>query len=639
MVTLDLPEMQRTGHFEVPVRTEPKSNAGEHGTEIVVKELKPALHDQLSRNSKKLRDTLGDVYSYLLAVQNFELTVDSIAVQPRRPCIWGEDRVVVRSGDRIPAVIRIDETLGARLACLDCGTWQDDLGDSECRHCRGQRLQRRERRIWGWLGIQRFTDKKDFGIDFLRNGRKILLRDKSMFDWVDPDDPTANGEREYPIEVPSEGRIVGEIHVDHLWVPYQKNAFEFASPDWARVRRTLRGEAPLRPNKARELNYQANTSPLALLFAGYRRTDPGLKYLVPGDGRTALLSRAREWAELFQKGEAAYQTDEVWYEQAALHDRPVADPELEPAADPGGNAFSRAGLDDDALFEAPAPSPVPLVPAETEDDRRTRWKSSGAAVPDLQTSFGLRGRGSALQVTGAWRVTSNRGRIGPAERPAQPVYIASGRGATVEIFIDDEHPIFTEFAVDVRDLVTVALADHLRTREGSSDDLGTLFAQLKEQCLNDQRVTGPFLKESADRLLDRIREAMAPVVVGNSAGYWAMLLEPEQATTQQRFAAEGGRGSWDDTLSEGRWLDYAPAKSLTRLLVGRPDAFMDGRVFRASYTTLTDADARRGGLERVTDLLSDVAALSDQPVRRRSEELQRGRLSISLLSDELIETA
>jgi hypothetical protein len=40
----------------------------------------------------------------------------------------------------------------------------------------------------------------------------------------------------------------------------------------------------------------------------------------------------------------------------------------------------------------------------------------------------------------------------------------------------------------------------------------------------------------------------------------------------------------------------------------------------------------------VTDLLSDVAALSDQPVRRRSEELQRGRLSVSLLSDELTES-
>lgn len=132
---------------------------------------------------------------------------------------------------------------------------------------------------------------------------------------------------------------------------------------------------------------------------------------------------------------------------------------------------------------------------------------------------------------------------------------------------------------------------------------------------------------------------MAPVVAGNSAGYWAMLLEQEQATAQQRFAAEGGRSSWDDTLSEGRWLDVAPAKSLTRLLVGRPDAFMDGRVFRASYSTLTDAHAQRAGLERVTDLLSDVAALSDQPVRRRSEELQRGRLSISLLSDELVETA
>lgn len=639
VVTLDLPAMQRAGHFDVPVRTEPKSHPGEHGTEIVVKDLKPPLHDQLSRNSKKLRDTLGDVYSYLLTEQDFELTVDSTAVQPRRPCVWAPERYVVRGGERIPAFIEINEPLSDRLACLDCGTWQDDLGDSECRHCRGRRLQRRERRIWGWLGIQRYTHKTEFGIDFLRNGRKILLRDKSLFDWFDREDPTASGEREYPIEVPYEGRIVGEIHVDHLWVPYQKDAFETASPEWTRVRRILRGEAPLRPNKARDLGLLPNTSPLARLFAGYRRTDPGLKYLVPGDGKTALLSRAREWAELFRKGEPEYQTDERWYEQAALHDRPAPDPDPVPPPEPGGDAFVRAGLDDGRDLATPPPAPAPPAPAETEDDRRDRWRSSGVAVPDLQTSFGLRGRGSALQVTGAWRVTSHRGRIGPANRPSQPVYIGAGRGAQVEIFIDEEHPIFTDFAVDMRDLVTFALADYLRTREGTQEDLGTLFAQLKEQCLSDQRVTGPFLKESADRLLDRIREAMAPIVLGNSTGYWALLVEPEKAATQQRFVAEGGRGNWEDTISEGRWLDYAPAKGLVRLLTGRPEAFMDGRVFAASYMTLTDADAQRAGLERVTNLLSDVAALSDQPGRRRSEELQRGRLSISLLSDELIEAA
>lgn len=218
---------------------------------------------------------------------------------------------MVRGGERIPAFIKIDEPLGQRLACLDCGSWQDDLGDAVCRHCRGSRLQMRERRIWGWLGIQRYTDKKDFGIDFLRNGRKILLRDQRLFDWLDPDDSASSGEREYPIEVPNEGRIVGEIHVDHLWVPYQKNAFEFASPDWAKVRRILRGEAPLRPRRASELGYAVNMSPLAQLFTGYRCTDPGLKCLIPGDGRTALLSRAREWADQFRKGDARYQTDEI----------------------------------------------------------------------------------------------------------------------------------------------------------------------------------------------------------------------------------------------------------------------------------------------------------------------------------------
>jgi hypothetical protein len=45
----------------------------------------------------------------------------------------------------------------------------------------------------------------------LRNGRKILIRDVSLFAWVDPNEPGARAIPEYPIEVPNEGRIVGEM--------------------------------------------------------------------------------------------------------------------------------------------------------------------------------------------------------------------------------------------------------------------------------------------------------------------------------------------------------------------------------------------------------------------------------------------
>jgi hypothetical protein len=156
---------------------------------VVIRGLKTEHHDTLSRQQSKIRNILGDVYSYLLADRDFKLVVERQAVKPRHPCVWDKSRTVVRSGQRIPAVIEINEPLPDRHVCLDCGIWQDDL-DGHCISCGGARLQIESRRIWGWVGIQRYLHANDYGIDFIRNGRKILLRDVSMFKWHDPEDPS-----------------------------------------------------------------------------------------------------------------------------------------------------------------------------------------------------------------------------------------------------------------------------------------------------------------------------------------------------------------------------------------------------------------------------------------------------------------
>jgi ribosomal protein L40E len=200
----------------------------------------------------------------LLTERDFRLIVDREAVKPRRACVWDETRYVVRNRERIPAAIRIDERLAPRVACLSCGAWQGLSDETRCSTCHSANLRSEERRIRGWVGIQRYLHTKDYGIDFIRNGRKILLRNDSMFSWIDPDDPGSRGEPEYPMEVPAgAGRIVGEIHIDHVRVNYQKNAFEYDTPDWQRVVRALRGEGPLLPKRAKEGETQVVSAPHA----------------------------------------------------------------------------------------------------------------------------------------------------------------------------------------------------------------------------------------------------------------------------------------------------------------------------------------------------------------------------------------
>jgi hypothetical protein len=68
---------------------------------------------------------------------------------------------------------------------------------------------------------------------------------------------------------------------------------------------------------------------------------------------------------------------------------------------------------------------------------------------------------------------------------------------------------------------------------------------------------------------------------------------------------------------------------------GRPEAFLDRRVFLPHYVGYTDAHARALSLNRVTGYLGDVGLLAEYPARRTAEELMRGRLSCWLLEQEL----
>jgi hypothetical protein len=639
-VTIDLRRLAAANEFRVPVVREPKDDPSLHGTEVIISELKHGQHDYLTRRQAKLRETLGDVYSYLLTERQFRLVVDNVAVEPRRPCVWSEERYVVRHGEKIHAIIPINEQLPDKAACQDCGRWQDPAF-TECEICGSQRLEIRPRAITGWVGIQRYFSTNDFGIDFLRNGRKILIRDTRMFAWEDPNEPGARPAQEYPIELGSSigGRIVGEIHIDHVPVNYQKNAFEYDTPEWKKVVRALRGDSPLRPEIGRQLGYTTNTSPLAQLLTGYRRPNPGLKYLVPGGGQRLLHERAREWAKRFREGDPEYQTDEIWYEAARQHDQPPVNVPAEAGGEGGGGGDGAVDVRD-RLGLNPSPNgqngvaDEPAVPArnETEDERRQRYRAQGELLRDLEGRYGLNGYGTPLEVN-VWSVRGTR--ISDATGEQVPVYVGRGRGAEVEVFIDADHPLFVDFAMDPRDVVVVELAEHLRVRAGQHRPLSAVVSALKQECLPDHKITPAILASQARGVLGTVREQMLPVIAGNSEGFWNFISMDDRARAERTFAAEGGTGEWADARASGEWVRHIPPSSLARVVQGRPEAFLDGRVFLPQYAGYTDAHARALSLNRVTGYLSDVGLLAEYPARPTAEELMRGRLSCWLLEQEL----
>ena len=151
-IEIDLQAIARLGEFKAPVISEPADDKGEHGTRIIVCELKADYDDyfQRSANARKLRNKLGDVYSHLLESEEFKLYVSGKTVAPRRACVWDESRTVTRRrygrAEEIPAVIKIDKALPDLAACGECRHWQSPDFDS-CEVCGSKDVAVRERRI------------------------------------------------------------------------------------------------------------------------------------------------------------------------------------------------------------------------------------------------------------------------------------------------------------------------------------------------------------------------------------------------------------------------------------------------------------------------------------------------------------
>ncbi|MEU4473867.1 ATP-binding protein [Micromonospora sp. NPDC023888] len=636
VVTLDLSTIsaKENENYQVPLRHAPKDDPSEHGTKVIIKKLRPDQFEVLKRQARTLRDKLGHIYSHLLTERAYLITVNRTQVNPRRACVWGENRSVSRGGAEIRAVIRIDETLPPRRTCVNCGRACED---SLCPTCGSERTEYVERRIWGWLGIQRYLHKSEYGVDFLRSGRKIMMFDKNVFDWVDPDGLGAP-EREYPIDSPrNEGRIIGEIHCDHVPVNYTKTSFELDSAEWKTVLRVLRGESPLRPNRARQLGLATNDSPLGRLFTGYRREDPGLRYLVPGDGKNALRDKAIEWTKLFRDGHPEYQSDEKWYEAARLHDSgPTPPPDPKPAPGPGSGTTSRMGLDDDGPDggddgpDRDAPKP------ETRDQHLERYRASATEVVDMAGRYEADGQGAVeLKV---W-VVPGTAVEDHGNRPV-PVFVERTRPPRAEAFVAADNALFTEYGVDFRELVLVELAEYMRQRAAGSSGPPPLSAVLQTLRVRSgmPKITPDVLAVQARRLLDRVREAMQPEVAGNPSGYWELLPEGERALTERRFALEGGADVWDEVIEKGDFVLYIPASAVVRLIERRPGAFLDNRVFRRSYATLTDEGTRGLIVSRLAGYISDLALLVDDHPRLNAEELARSRISCRLVERELADT-
>jgi hypothetical protein len=626
VVEIDFDVLERAGSFAAPLGRRAKTPAelqeGVHGTQISVSKLEPERIRPLIKGRGKAltRTKLGKVYGKVMRDLGMTLLYDGEALKARRHCVWDERRTVPNeSFGNISAVQAIEIKLEDRRFCTSCWVWLEPT-DRSCPACGlAEATILRSRSIKGWLGIQRYFDKSHYGIDLIRNGRVIQELDKSLFEWQDPE--TLEKELEYPLDATHwGGRIVGELEIDFVRVSHQKDSFDKHDPEWRRVVEEVRGTSPMRPNIAKHRNLPINKSPLAKLFAGFRRGDVGLRSLVPGYPGTPEKGNngkevAIDWVEAFHRGDPDYQTDEKWYALVKDAEKQARGGNSRKARQAAGNLpipEPRVEVANGSAVKQPDPPPAPaLEPAA--------YLASTYQLPALPGAPTLVVRALKGPVGDQWPA-----RFEPS-------------GNTVTFLFDPEHEVFESSLLTPIDLLVSELAYAMLMRSGMPQNewpLGRVEAELRKAYFPDTLTLVEQAVAEGRDVLTALQEHLE--------GRWAegdvttALPADLQATVAGRLIQAELLNKKDVALAikSGRFVRYVD-RAVVPLLAGmRPEIVLDGAFFAVSYSGVDEqyrADTAAMVLEALKDvswLVSDVggAALN----KDRAWRLRYGRALASL---------
>lgn len=632
-LTIDFDRLINEKTFKTPVLVVPKANHSESGTIIEISKLK---HDQFGWFSKgsnvaKLKAFLSRIYSSMLRSDgkplSFSLIVNGEGLTQKRHCVWSEERFTqVNSVGAVHALMTIDASGSDRPFCTRCWVWLHANG-KECPQCKGpDRIENRKRRITGWIGLQRYLDESDYGLDLIRNGRKIEIGNKDLFYF----DHAGVLEKEYPIDDPRDrGRFIGEIHMDHCRVSYTKDKFDRDDPAWQEMVHAIKGRGPLRPELAKELGIGGQTEPLFKLFQAFRRSTPKPK--VSGCWKRLLVlpenTKALEFARRFDAGDPAYQSDAEWYkviqqEDDALQETP---PDPNKPDKPPGPHQPTDPLDDPTDGESPTPGPdVPPKPA-----RREATTLSGDYTDDV---------GHRTYKVMAYYVTSDAMPNGRSDEPLCFQRLASG---VFEFLINIESSQYDSITFSPRSALIVSLAhvssEQNRSETGDADFIKIHTGMRKKYCSDESLQLNDVLaraRHEIDSVLSHLKTLITPE---RAREIFAGLGEYERTHV---IVGMADKQTEEDVIGSRRFLDYAPSTLLVRLVRENAANFFNGRYWLPTVgpddSLNSTPELKDRILRRHLGFLEDAfwarsASLSDYESAEREYKI-RVAMSISLMT-------
>lgn len=642
-VTIDLKKMEKDRSYIRPLYKIEKDKPEHHGTIVIISDLLDRA--KTIRHQNSIKKKLSRIYTPIIKKGNVKLFFNEEELLSYGHCIWSPQRQVKRKNpnETIPAYKEINETIGKEYYCENCWEWIPDTPVQEgvekiiCPKCNDSTgVSVKERKIKGWIGVQRYYDPEHYGFDLIRNGRVIEELDKSLFYWMDPE--TGDLEKEYVLDSPIGGRIIGELDIGFVPLTYMKDHFERADKTWKEVEKVVRGVGPLRPDKAEARNFLRNDSPLGLIYRGYKKANKvGYDDLLPGklkpDGTWGIDNKnPKNWADYFYSGDPEYQEDTKWWElvvQTERMKRGSTDTTL-PSPTQGSlpSPPSPPVSEGSGGIAEQNPQPYTTVsgdqPAQDNIFERDAALSQDYFIDDVDEN--------KINVTAKMLTSGNLGGI--------PLTLKILSKDNFEVKYDPKHPFFSEFAQEPLDLLLLELSQKFSLRKDDAREWppSRVYCLLKEKYSQDKILSPKALSDKASDMLNSIKKHIIELKLPVNPDD----IDPPVVTEVRRKALSKlrvGGTEVNEILKSTSYLAYAPDEELVKVFAKNPAVFLDDRFWTLPYADLGTPELQEEVKNMFSGYLNDLIWLKKEAGEYNSDtlttdahyRLQRASLSMKLL--------
>jgi hypothetical protein len=216
---------------------------------------------------------------------------------------------------------------------------------------------------------------------------------------------------------------------------------------------------------------------------------------------------------------------------------------------------------------------------------------------------------------------------------------------TARFLVNRGHEIFRSATMTDLDAllceIAYKIADFTRGQV-DAPAFARILADLRERYGGALKLDAMALSSSADLLFRGIARTWCRGIEADDAGTLFNAMPSGHREEIHRRMASRAIPNPQETIREGRFLEYSPARAIVDFVIEHPDLFFDGRCWEDAYTDLdylhpaATEDARRAVLKYHEALLLDALWLSEQDpddlaVAPR-ERVVRSALALSLLA-------